>query len=194
MSELIWREWIFEPLFYERGGAVVSRLHWVETLFLEYMLPLLKQNKFQFIMKPDKIIRSFLWFWRHLYVCGYDKSDPIAEPAGSIRPLHEYKDIFNHILNYSVFEHLPEHMAASGGAFDDTYLGRRLLAELPNFMWSYIDVANSDVFIKHDRVYAEIEEAYKQLEEGDMSLEELDRRRMMKNKGYDLDYVYDKHA
>ncbi len=194
MSEEEWYEWILDPLMYERGGVIVKRCHWVERLFLEFVYPCLKQNKFQLVGKPDKIIRKFMWFWRHLAVCGYDVAEPLAEPVAKnlSRPLREYYDIFFNIINSSIFEDLI-YISAAEGAFDDTYLGRRLLAELPNFLWSNLDLVNSQAFIEHENTMAEIEEGYRQLEEGDMTLEELDRRRM-KNKGHDPDYVYDKHA
>lgn len=194
MSEEEWFTWISDLLIYERDGAYVTRAKWAEHLFMEFIFPFLKRNKFQLAENPDKIIRKFLWFWRHLAMCGYDLADVLPNPCTSKveRALREYYDIFFHCLDSSVFDDLTE-LSAGEGALDDSYLGRRLLAELPCFLWSNIDLSNSKAFITHDNEMAKIEEAYKQLEEGDMSLEELDRRRM-KNKGHDPDYAYDKHA
>ncbi len=196
MSEEEWLEWITDPLIFEKGNVLIMRHQWVEMLFREHILPILKNNGFQLLGNPEKIIRMFLWFWRHLSICGYDSADPLPEPNSPktlTRPIREYYDIFFHKLNYSIFDHLAEELSASVGGFDDTYLGRRLLAELPNFLWSFIDLANSSEFEKHEKVCAEYDEAIRQIEESEMTIEELDRRRMKKNSGYDPDYVYDKH-
>jgi hypothetical protein len=196
MSEEEWLEWITDPLIFEKGGVLLQRRQWVEILFKEHIFPILKKNGFQLMGKPEKIIRMFLWFWRHLSLSGYDSADQLREPLASkslTRPIREYYDIFFHKFNYSIFEYLGQEMVASVGAFDDTYLGRRLLAELPNFLWSFIDLVNSSEFVKHEKVCAEYDDAIRQIEESEMTIEELDRRRMKKNSGYDPDYVYDKH-
>ncbi len=196
MSEEEWLEWIHDPLCFEKGGEVILRYQWVDMLFKQHILPILKKNGFQLVGKPEKIMRRFLWFWRHLSLCGYYSADSLSEPEVSkslTRPVREYFDIFFNCFNYSVFDNLADCMCASEGAFDDTYLGRRLLAELPNFLWSCIDLVNSSTFVKHEKVCAEYDEAMRQIEESEISIEELDRRRMKKNSAYDPDYVYDKH-
>jgi hypothetical protein len=196
MSEEEWMDWIHDPLYFEKGGAMITRWAWVDMLFKKHILPIFKNKGFELSGKPEKAMRRFLWFWRHLSLCGYDSADPISGPEVSkslTRPLREYYDIFFHCFNYSAFDNLAENMCASEGAFDDTYLGRRLLAELPNFLWSCIDLVSSLTFIKHEKVCAEYDEAIRQIEESEISIEELDRRRMKKNSGYDPDYVYDKH-
>jgi hypothetical protein len=195
MSEEEWWQWIYDPLVIEKGGGIVSRISWGENLFKEYIFHTLKSKGFQLVGNPDKIIRKFMWFWRHLAVSDYDKADPIHEPVGKniTRPVKEYFDIFHNCFNSSYFNYLSDEIEASVGGFDDTYLGRRLLAELPYFLWSNIDLTNSPEFIKHEKICAEYDEAMRHLEESEMTIEELDRRRMKKSSGYDPDYVYDKH-
>lgn len=196
MSETEWLEWITDPLIVEKGGAVIIRSEWVEILFRQHIFPILKKNGFQLLGKSEKIIRMFLWFWRHLSLCQYDIANQLREPVplrSLYRPISEYYDIFFYKINHSIFEYLGEELVVSDGGFDDTYLGRRLLAELPNFLWSFIDLTNSSEFMKHDKMCAEYDEVLRQIEESEMTIEELDRRRMKKNSGYDPDYVYDKH-
>lgn len=194
MSEEEWWQWINDPLIVEKGGDIISRMFWAEILFNEYVFPSLKVNGFQLIGNPDKIIRKFLWFWRHLAVCGYNTAEPLTDPVGRItRPVSEYYDVFFNCFNTTYFDEVANILEASVGAFDDTYLGRRLLAELPLFLWSNIDLTNSYEFAKHEKICIEYDEAVRHMEESEMTLEEIDRRRMKKNSGYDPDYIHDKH-
>lgn len=195
MSEEEWWQWINDPLIIEKGGVIISRMLWAEILFKEHIYPALKSEGFELVGNPDKIIRKFLWFWRHLAMCGYNSAEILKEPSSKniTRPIREYFDIFNYCFDSLYFQGLSVELEASVGAFDDTYLGRRLLAELPSFLWSNIDLTNSKEFVKHEKICTEYDEAMRQIEESEMTIEELDRRRMKKNSGYDPDYVHDKH-
>jgi hypothetical protein len=196
MSEEEWEDWISDPLILEKGGEVLMRREWVDILFKKYVFPALKTNGFQLLGTPDKIMRRFLWFWRHLSLCEYNTSESLSEvvaPTILTRPVREYFDIFFNCFNSSYFEYLTDQLGANNGAFDDTYLGRRLLAELPYFIWSVIDLVHSTEFVKHEKICAEYDMLIRQIEESEMTIEELDRRRMKKNSGYDPDNVYDKH-
>jgi hypothetical protein len=196
MSEEEWEEWISDPLVLEKGGEVLLRREWVDILFEKYVFPALKTKGFQILGKPDTIMRRFLWFWRHLSKCKYNTSDPLPQPIVSeslTRPVREYFDIFFNYFNSSYFEYLTDQLGANNGGFDDTYLGRRLLAELPYFLWSFIDLGKSPEFVKHENICGEYDMAIRQIEESEMTIEEMDRRRMKKKSGYDPDYVYDKH-
>jgi hypothetical protein len=218
-SEFCWNQWVYGKL--DWGLEKIERGAWATELWEKSIIPLLSSKGFSLVLPKKTIIRKFLWFWKTLSENSYDTIDyinaipiprsksytiPLPTPKVPIKiargeehtlaalhrkKLGEYRNIFDYKLDHNFWQGVFNYYEASHGAFDDTWTGRMLRADLPNFIWAYIDLRNSGTIEDYEDEQAEIEAFYKQIESSHLTLEELDK--MRKRGELDPDYVYDKH-
>ncbi len=206
-SEESWVEWVRGRFYWK--NSTIDRCTWASRLWNDAIFPMLTERGFT--LKPSKItiVRKFLWYWKAIEDNGIENPNLVALPVPVVpikvargeehtlpglhrRKLQEYRCLFDKIISYDFLNTIYKYYEAESGAFDDTWTGRMLRADLVNFIWAYIDLKESVAIQEYEENEAEIDAFYKQIESSHLTLEELDK---MKKRGeFDPDYFYDKHA
>jgi hypothetical protein len=219
ISEESWDHWVHSKM--DWMGDKIERWEWATDLWMECIFPNLEKFGFCLNISKHVTIRKFLWFWKAIHDNSYEAIDyvngvpyprlnsniislpvpkvPITLKRGEehalaalhCKKLEDYRNVFEYKFTYELFEKISEFYEAGPCGFDDSWTGRTLRADLPNFIFAYMDLRQSPAIQKYEAEEAESEAYYKQIESSHLTLEELDK--MRKRGEMDPDYVYDKH-
>jgi hypothetical protein len=203
-AEESWNHWVRGKVLWR--SVFLDRAMWATRLWNDGILPELKEKGFILRLPKSKIIRLFLWFWKAIDEQGYMNPNniplpvpivPIKVPRGeehTLAALHrkklsEYYSLFSQQFDYDFWKDIFNFYE---GAFDESWTGRMLSSDLPNFVWAYVDLAQSAAIEAYEEEEAEAEAYFKQIESSHLTHEELDK---MKKRGeFDPEYIYDKHS